>query len=251
MLLGRAEEELYVGRGGRVDRVDKSTAIQDESSVRPSRHSRFVCDDYHGASELLGRLAEQIDDDVRVVRVEGGRRLVGENDLRVRNEGTGDRDALLLASREPGGQTAQFPGDAHPIGKSSDSVSVDVLTVETQRERDVFRNGQSRHQVEALEDESHSPTPEYGEAAAAQASEVRPTQADRSRGRAVEAGGALEEGRLPRTRGSDNCRDGAGGERRGDIDERVIPVPSAAEVLAERSKLDRRTEMRASTAHSG
>jgi hypothetical protein len=106
---------------------------------------------------------------------------------------------LLLAAGVSGGQTAQLPGDAHPIGKSPDSVPVDVPTVEAQRKRDVLGDGQGRHQVEALEDESNSPPPEDSEAAAAQASEIRPTQTDRARGRAVEAGGTLEEGRLPRT----------------------------------------------------
>jgi hypothetical protein len=112
------------------------------------------------------------------VWVESGRRLVGEDDFRICDEGAGDRNTLLLAAGEPGGQMAQLFGDSHPIGESSDGFFFNALTVQPQRERDVLRDGQGRHQVEALEDEPHPPPPEDGEAAAALAGEIRPAQAD-------------------------------------------------------------------------
>src|SRR4051794_41765791 len=57
--------------------------------------------DHHGRlAELLDRVAEQGKDVLAGVRVEVAGRLVGEQHRRLRDQGAGDRDALLLPARE-------------------------------------------------------------------------------------------------------------------------------------------------------
>jgi hypothetical protein len=105
--------------------------------------------------------------------------------------------------------------------------------VEPERERDVLGHRQGWDEVEALEDEPHSAASQYGEAATAQAGEIRPAESDRARSRALEAGGALQEGRLARTRWPDHRRHGARDECGRHIDERVRAVATTTEVLAD------------------
>ena len=67
-------------------------------ALRPRGHGHVVCDDDERGVGLAGDLLEECHDDAARVRVEGARRLVGEDDARAAHEGARDRDALLLAT---------------------------------------------------------------------------------------------------------------------------------------------------------
>ena len=54
----------------------------------------------HGEAELLTQLVEQGDDLLLDCDVQGGRRLVRDDELRVAGQGHGDEDALTLTARE-------------------------------------------------------------------------------------------------------------------------------------------------------
>ena len=47
-----------------------------------------------------GQLAQEVHDDLRALRIERGRRLVGQDDARTIGERAGDGDALRLAARK-------------------------------------------------------------------------------------------------------------------------------------------------------
>ena len=60
-------------------------------------------------------VVEELDDLGAGVAVEVARRLVGEEDGRLRDEGAGDPDALLLAARQLGRLVVQAVAQAQPL----------------------------------------------------------------------------------------------------------------------------------------
>ena len=69
-----------------------------DDAVSESGEARIVRDAQHGCALLLRALAQEIHDDMAVLAVERGGRLVGEDQLRLLGEGAGDRDTLLFAA---------------------------------------------------------------------------------------------------------------------------------------------------------
>ena len=62
--------------------------------------ARSVGHEDHGEAELLAQLVEQCDDLLLDGDVQGGGRLVRDDELRVAGQGHGDENALTLATRE-------------------------------------------------------------------------------------------------------------------------------------------------------
>ena len=73
---------------------------EEHDGVGEGRGVRVVGDHDHGLAEVVDRLAQQRQDVPAGSGVESARRLIGEDDRRPRDQGAGDRDALLLAARE-------------------------------------------------------------------------------------------------------------------------------------------------------
>src|SRR5690606_2549587 len=65
---------------------------------------RIVGDHHDRLFELFVQLLEQVQDVVRALPIQIARRLVGDDDLRIRHDRPRDRDALLLTTRELAGQ---------------------------------------------------------------------------------------------------------------------------------------------------
>ena len=65
-------------------------------------HTEVVGDEDEGDAEVTAQAVEQVDDLGLDRHVEGGDRLVGNDDLRLDGEGPGDADALALAAGELG-----------------------------------------------------------------------------------------------------------------------------------------------------
>ena len=104
------------------------------------------------------------------VEVAGG--LVGEDDLGPAGEGPGDGDALLLAAGELARAVVEAVGEADGVDDRVEPRLVGLAAGEVQRQRDVLRGGERRHQVEGLEDEADAVAAQLGELLLAEAAEV-------------------------------------------------------------------------------
>ena len=114
----------------------------------------LVRDEHNRHAELLIDLPEQFKHLGGRLGVEGARRLVCEQDLRVRGERACDAHTLFLAA----GKLCRIPvrmlGEAHELEQLFDSLVLIVFApvVELQRIGHVLRNGLRGEQVELLED---------------------------------------------------------------------------------------------------
>ena len=94
--MGRVREQLL--RGGLLDDL---TGVHDGDVVGHLGDERQVVGhEDHGEAELLAQLVEQRDDLLLDGDVQGGGRLVRDDQLRVAGQGHGDEDALALAAGE-------------------------------------------------------------------------------------------------------------------------------------------------------
>src|SRR6266850_2486706 len=112
-------------------------------------------------------LRQQRHNRVAVLGVQVSRGLVGKNQLRVRNERTRDRDALLLPARKlmrqvpgPVRNTDALEGSAH----TAPALATRYPPVQ-QRHLHVFRYVEIVDEVETLEDETNACTPQRRELA--------------------------------------------------------------------------------------
>ena len=83
--------------GGILDLVQRAV-VELVGTLRPRCHGHVVRDDDERGVGLAGDLLEESHDDAARVRVEGARRLVGEDDARAAYERACDRDTLLLTA---------------------------------------------------------------------------------------------------------------------------------------------------------
>ncbi len=99
------------------------------------------------------------------VGVEVAGRLVGEDQRGVGDDRAGDRDALLLAAGELGGEVVQAVGHAHrrqrPFGAAAALGAVQAGVGE--RQFDVGERGGAGDEVEGLEDEAELAVAQVGE----------------------------------------------------------------------------------------
>src|SRR5690554_398430 len=91
----RIVEELFRGR-----LFDDLAFGHEQHPVRSlTREAHLVGDDHHGHS-VVCQLHHDVEHLADHFRVEGRGRLVEQDQFRIHRQGTGDRDALLLAARE-------------------------------------------------------------------------------------------------------------------------------------------------------
>ena len=96
-------EQLHHVLGARSHRAGErreAPILEVDDAVGHVENAVVVRDQQHGDALLLGECLHQIHDIAPGLLVERRRRLVGEDDARPTGEGAGDRDALLLSSRE-------------------------------------------------------------------------------------------------------------------------------------------------------
>ena len=128
--------------------------------------------------------------------VQVSRRLIGQDDGRVIDEGARDCDALHLAARELGyavvpvvdGQrdSLQRVNGAH-FALATGHIGVG------QRKHDVFDNRQARQQVEALKDKANAQGADFGELVIIELGHVEPLQVIVARRRFVQAAQDVHE----------------------------------------------------------
>ena len=138
------------------------------STIRPRVHEddpvghlageRDLVGHDHHRPPLLGELAHHLQHLAHQLRVEGGGRLVEQDQLGLHRQHAGDGDALLLPAREPLRDSPR-PCGARPtlasIARASSAASArDEPLHPARRQGDVAERRQVREQVEALEDEA-------------------------------------------------------------------------------------------------
>ena len=157
--------------------------------------------DHHGRLAVArDAVPEQLQDLAAGRRVEVARRLVREDDARLRDERAGDRDALLLAAGELGRPVRPPVAEADPVDQLLDPRPLRLAARELERQEDVLLGRQHRQQVEELEHEADVAAPELRELGVAERAELRvvdPDLAARSAGRGRRAGASGRTCRSP------------------------------------------------------
>ena len=161
-------------------------------------------DDDHGRAEVVPQAPELVEHDPLVLLVQLGGRLVREHERRPPRRGSGDRDALLLATRERSRPVARALGQPEVSKRLVGSVR---QTGEAQREQNVLARAQQGPEVPGLEDESELLGPVVGELGVVQARERATGHAHLAGRRLVQPGGQVEQGRLSRAGRAENCHE--------------------------------------------
>src|SRR5215469_11600074 len=115
-------------------------------------------DEQQGSSTFSARGVEQRHDGFRtlVVQISGG--LIGENEWRVVDQGSGNGHSLLFTSAELGGPMIATGGEADGIQEPKGMLTIGSLR-RNHRKEDVLKGGQLRQQVIGLKDESNPSIP--------------------------------------------------------------------------------------------
>ena len=154
-------------------------------------------DDDHRRALLVTQLAQCLQDELLVRQVELGGGLVRENETRAARGCRGDRDALLLASREAAGAYPGSRTEAEAV-ESLDLVGAD--TREPGGKPYVLRRRQVRPEIPALQDERDLRGAIRGQLRLREPGERPAVREDVAGRRLVEPGGEAQDGRLAGSR---------------------------------------------------
>src|SRR6187200_785505 len=211
--------------------VDDPAVLQGDQPVGVGGGDGIVGDHHHGLAELVDRLAQQGEHVGARLRVEVAGRLVGEDNRGFRDQGAGDRDPLLLAAGELRGAMGAAILEADGADQLIDPLPVRFAAGDRERQNQVLLGGQDRDQVEELEDEAELVAAQLGQLAVVEMGDVDAVELDRARGRLVEAGEDVHQGRLARAGGAHDRGEAVALEAGGDAVERIdggIPLAEAA-----------------------
>ena len=183
---------------------------------------RVVGDHDHRLAELVDRLAQQAQDVGARLRVEVAGRLVGEDDGRFGDQGAGDGDALLLAAGELGGPVGAAVLEADRADQLVDPLRRSGL-------RPAIESGSTRFSSAVrtgsrLKNWKTKPSLSRRSLVSSPSSRSvisTAVELDRARGRLVEAGEDVHQGRLARARGAHDRGEAVALEAGADPGERV------------------------------
>src|SRR5205814_783719 len=133
------------------------------------------------------------------LRVEVPGRLVREHDLRLADEGAGDRDPLLLAAGQLAGEMARPIAQPDVVEERQRAPAQIRLLDAVRRKRrlHVLERAQRGDEVELLEDVAERAQAELGQVAIRESAEVVAVVLDLARARLVEPAEQLEQAGLP------------------------------------------------------
>ena len=138
------------------DLLDAALAHADDAVGHRRRLDLVVRDEDRGDAELALQAADFAPHRQAQGRVEIRERLVEEKELRLLDEGAGERDALLLAARHLRWPPVEEVTHLHELRRRLDAAAtfrgLDVL--EAQREGDVFARRHVRVERVGLEDDA-------------------------------------------------------------------------------------------------
>ncbi len=134
-------------------------------SISDGSQMLVVGDDDKGLAILVAEVEEELVELLLVLRVERARWLVSEDDARVVDEGTGNGDALFLATRELVGLVAGTIGEAHEAEQLLCALLGSLLrgACDVGRYHDVLQSREFGQQLVELEDEADVAIAEVGQ----------------------------------------------------------------------------------------
>ena len=125
----------------------------------------------HGARHSTGasgELGEPVEDGRGGGDVEGGRGLIGENDVGAGGQDAGDGDALTLTTAHLMRQVANLLAQTHTLEGVVDGTAAQGAAAQATGQGDIVARGQGGDEVVVLEDEADVPGPEAGSGPGAQ-----------------------------------------------------------------------------------
>ena len=133
-------------------------------------------------AERLVQRREQAEHVFGALAIEVAGRLVGDDDLRIGDDGARDGDALLLATRELARRVIGPIGKVHQLERDVDAPFALRFGEwrQEQRQLDVLRRRQHGHQVVELEDEPDVARPPRGAGALAHPADLLAGHSNRS-----------------------------------------------------------------------
>ena len=166
-------------------------------------HAALVRDDDDRHARLV-ELAEQVHHLDGGLAVQCTRRLVGQDDVGLRNDGAGYRYTLFLPARQFAGQVVRPFFQAEPFellhGQGVAPAAAHALVVE--RQGHVLDGVLERDEVEGLKDEANHAVAVVGGAVLAEVADGGAVQDIFAAVIGVEDAEDVEQGRLPRARGT-------------------------------------------------
>ena len=106
--------------------ISQDAVVHDQDPVADRKKAFIVGDHDRGLTQLMGLIGQQMGDVLGPAGVQGGGRLVSQNDVRVVVQGNGDGSALALTSGELGGIGVCSPGDTERVQEVVPPVSVSL-----------------------------------------------------------------------------------------------------------------------------
>jgi hypothetical protein len=179
---------------------DRAVA-DDEGAVAGAGEVVIVGDDDEGHLVVGGEADEHVHDGGGVLGVEVAGGFVGEEDVGLVGDGTGDGDALLLAAGEFGGEVLGAVGEADAV-EGGECGGGGVFSGDGTGDADVFEGGEFGEEVEVLEDVSDVAVAEGGLLFAVECVDVGIGDEDAALLGAFEAGEGVEEGGFTGTAGA-------------------------------------------------
>lgn len=156
-----------------------------------------------GRAPVALECEEQIHDLAARGFVEIAGRLVGNENCRVRSDGTSDGDTLLLSPGELGRIMMETVSEADRFELGLGSLMCVGLVGEFEGKGDVLQGGHCRHQMEGLEHDSDAPPTKPRQGILVERPEIGALHMDASRFRALQAGHHHKKRRLAGARGAD------------------------------------------------
>ena len=183
----------------------------------------MVVGDQDDGPTLAVQIGQQVHDRRARAAVEVARRLVGEHDRRVGDEGAGDGDTLSFATRQGAWAMAAAVSEPDRVERRLGLCCTPVPRHAgvQQTVGDVVERGERLDEVELLEDETDAPPPHGGEPPVAHRAHIVAVDAHRAVRRALQGTDDVDQGRLPGPGRPDDHYEFASRDRQLDLEERV------------------------------
>jgi hypothetical protein len=194
-------------RGQHLDRrrlgdvLDDAAVGEEEDPIGHRGGARIVRHHHRRLAELVDRLPQEPQHLAAGRGIEIPRRLVREDHLRPRHEGSRERDPLLLTAGELRRPMRAPLGEPEAAEQFVEPPAVGLLAGDRERQDDVLLRRQHREEVEELEDEADLLAPEHGQLLVGEPPDLDAVEDDASAGRAIEPSHDVHQGRLTGARG--------------------------------------------------
>jgi len=199
------EEFLHFDRGdaaiANLNIADDSSIAHDEVAFAESRDVEFVGDHYDGDS-LVVEFLKNAHHFNGGFAVEIARWLVGEQDLRLIDERSRDRHALLLSSGKLAGKMSRAVRESDrgqgPFRALAHVPARAAMPAIEHRQLDIFECGRAREEIETLKNETELFVAKVGEFVAVELRNIDSVEQVNAAGRPVETAKRIHEGRFSR-----------------------------------------------------